>query len=341
LRCLQLFVLKWNRLDAYGVHRSVHPVLVERRCMASAGTSSDSQSEAMSSMMMPMLFLMLMMVVLMLNPGLRVALADGAGYVLVPLLPFHSLYFVPTVFIVGSSIMVVNTIIRAFFMDPMTQAHFSHRQRQIGKKLREAQMARDTARADKMQKLQMELMPEQMAMQSAMMRPMMFTMVFIIAIFSWMASEVETFRVAFVSLPWAPMWSFNDRVMWIFPAWIATYITMSAPLGRIIDRHIKLFRYRTHPLVVAGDPIPEPLLHLLEEEKAKTSDDVRIRRAQRRRAGPRKTGPQTAATAQRKGGNVHSTPPKSGTTCPSCDSDMVLRTPKGRLRCEVCRNEWR
>ena len=74
----------------------------------------------MSSMMMPMLFLMLMMVVLMLNPGLRILLADGAGYAIEPLLPFHTAYFVPTVFIVGSSIMVVNTIIRALFrsVDP-------------------------------------------------------------------------------------------------------------------------------------------------------------------------------------------------------------------------------
>ena len=292
-------------------------------------------------MMMPMLFLMLMMVVLMLNPSLRILLADGAGYAIEPMLPFHTAYFVPTVFIVGSSIMIVNTIIRAFFTDPLSQAHISHRQKQIGKQLREAQMARDTARTEKMQKMQMSMQPEQMAMQAAMMRPMMFTMVFIIAIFSWMASEVESFRVAFVSLPWAPRWSFNERIMWIFPAWIATYITMSAPLGRIIDRHIKIRRYRSHPLVLSGDPIPEPLIHLLGEQKVKTSDDSRTRRAQRRRNGPRKTGGQAMAPSQKKRGNIPVAPPKSGTVCPSCNSDMVTRTPKGRLRCDMCRNEWR
>lgn len=291
--------------------------------------------------MMPMLFLMLMMVVLMLNPSLRILLADGAGYAIEPMLPFHTAYFVPTVFIVGSSIMIVNTIIRAFFTDPLSQAHISHRQKQIGKQLREAQMARDTARTEKMQKMQMSMQPEQMAMQAAMMRPMMFTMVFIIAIFSWMASEVESFRVAFVSLPWAPRWSFNERIMWIFPAWIATYITMSAPLGRIIDRHIKIRRYRSHPLVLSGDPIPEPLIHLLGEQKVKTSDDSRTRRAQRRRNGPRKTGGQAMAPSQKKRGNIPVAPPKSGTVCPSCNSDMVTRTPKGRLRCDMCRNEWR
>ena len=308
--------------------------------MTSVG-GGDPQAESMSSMMMPMLFLMLMMVVLMLNPSLRILLADGAGYAIEPMLPFHTAYFVPTVFIVGSSIMIVNTIIRAFFTDPLSQAHISHRQKQIGKQLREAQMARDTARTEKMQKMQMSMQPEQMAMQAAMMRPMMFTMVFIIAIFSWMASEVESFRVAFVSLPWAPRWSFNERIMWIFPAWIATYITMSAPLGRIIDRHIKIRRYRSHPLVLSGDPIPEPLIHLLGEQKVKTSDDSRTRRAQRRRNGPRKTGGQAMAPPQKKRGNIPVAPPKSGTVCPSCNSDMVTRTPKGRLRCDMCRNEWR
>ena len=203
--------------------------------MAPAESGGDAQADAMASMMFPMLLLLGMMVMLMFYPGLRVGLSDSAGSVLEPMLPFHQTYFVPTVFIVGSSIMVVNTIIRSFFMDPLQQAHFSHRSRQIGKQLREARMARDTAMADKMQTIQLEMMPEQMKMQSSMMKPMVFTMVFIIAIFSWMAGSVESFRVGFVSLPWDPMWSFNARVLWIFPAWIATYIAMSAPLGRILD----------------------------------------------------------------------------------------------------------
>ena len=231
--------------------------------MASAQAGGDAHADAMSSMMLPMLFLLGMMVLLMVNPGIRITLSGGAGSIIEPMLPFHQEYFVPTVFIIGSSIMVVNTVIRSFFMDPLQQAHFSHRSRQIGKQLREARMARDTARADKMQTMQMEMMPEQMQMQSSMMKPMMFTMVFIIAIFSWMAESVEAFKVGFVSLPWKPMWSFNARIMWIFPAWIATYIAMSAPLGRIIDRHIKLIRFSRHPLVLSGDTIPEPLIHML------------------------------------------------------------------------------
>ncbi len=232
--------------------------------------------------------------------------------------------------------MIVNTVIRGFFMDPMTQVHIGHRNKQISKQLREAQVERDTARADKMRRLQMELMPDQMAMQSSMMKPMMFTIIFIIGIFSWMAESAAGFRVGYVSLPWQPMWGMMDTICWIFPAWVITYIAMSAPLGRIIDRHIKIIRFGRHPLVLEGTPIPEPLLHLLKDEEKKSS--ATTRRSQRRsRDGPRKKG----NTESRRGGNLHSAPPQIGTTCPDCSSTMVNRTSSGRLRCNVCRNEWR
>lgn len=295
----------------------------------------------MTSMMLPMIVMILVMFLMYYIPGLRMLLADSAGLAIEPVLPFHEQYFVPTVFIVGASIMAVNTVIRAYFIDPIKQAHFSHRQRQVSRQIREAQMARDTARVEKMQKLQMEMMPEQLANQSAMMRPMMFTIVFIIAIFSWIQSEVETFRVSFVSLPWVPMWSFNERILWIFPAWIATYITMSAPLSRIIDRHLKILRFRSHPVILAADPLPEPLLHLIKEDKpTSNSRERRSRMAQRRRDGPRKRG-QTTESEKPKGGNIHTSAPKAGTICPACSTDMVSRSEKGRLRCEVCRHEWR
>ncbi|MCH1592001.1 MAG: EMC3/TMCO1 family protein, partial [Candidatus Thalassarchaeaceae archaeon] len=251
-------------------------------------------------------------------------------------------YFVPTVSVVGSSIMVVNTIIRSFFVDSLKQAHNAHRGKQIGKQLREARAERDTSRMNKMQELQLALGPENMATQAEMFRPMMFTIVFIIAIFSWMSASIETFRVSYVSLPWAPTWSFSERIFWIIPAWIASYITMSAPLGRIVDRHIKIIRYRRHPLVLAAEPIPEPLLFMLDEPKRKSSSSAsRTRQSQRRRSGPRKTGMKKDDADKIRGGNTQVAPPKKGSTCPSCDSDSITRTSYGKLRCDVCRNEWR
>ena len=152
--------------------------------MAEATNPADAQMQALSAMMGPMLVMMVVMLALMLFPPLRIGLSFSAGSIIEPALPFHSQYFVPTVFVVGSSIMVVNTIIRSFFVDSMKQAHNAHRGKQIGKQLREARMERDTSRINKMQELQMALGPENMATQAEMFRPMMFTIVFIIAIFS-------------------------------------------------------------------------------------------------------------------------------------------------------------
>lgn len=307
--------------------------------MAAQAGPTDAQNQAMAGMMMPMLVMMGLMFAMYLIPGLRPGLASVASTVIEPAIPFYDTWFIPTVAIVGSSIMVINTVIRGFFMDPITQIHLNHRNKQIRKQLQDAQLERDTARADRMRRLQMEMMPDTMAMQSDMMKPMMFTIVFIIAIFSWMEQSALHFRVDYVSLPWAPMWGMMDRVMWIFPAWIVTYIALGAPLGRIIDRHIKIIRMGRHPLILSGDPIPEPLLHLLQDEKKKTS--ATTRRGQRRsRDGPRKRAAQQESESKR-GGNVHAAPPKEGTSCPDCASTMVNRTSSGRLRCTVCRNEWR
>nr|AIF08689.1 hypothetical protein [uncultured marine group II/III euryarchaeote KM3_31_G10] len=198
---------------------------------------------------------------------------------------------------------------------------------------------RDKVRMDKIAKIQQRLMPEQMKLQNAMMRPMMFTFIFIIAIFSWMNVSVEQFRVDYVSLPWETEWNLMTDKVLFFPAWIATYICLSAPLGRIVDRHLKLMRYRNHPVVTAGESLQEPLLALLKDDKTKSKSSGAGGR-RRSRDGPRKKkGIAEAATELAT--KIVGAPPKEGTSCPECDADSVERAPDGRLRCIICRHNWR
>ena len=293
----------------------------------------------LGQMFMPIILLIGMSFILM-SDGLRGSMAGIAGGVLEPALPFHDIYFVPTVLIVGSSIMFVNTVFRSLFMDPMMQAHLNHRNKQLRKLMNEARMSRDHVRLEKVQKMQMHLMPETTKLQMSMMKPMMFTMIFVIAIFSWMYVMVEGFRVDHVSLPWAPQWEFNGRIL-LFPAWIIAYITLSAPLGRIVDRHIKLFRYRSHPLVTSGEKLEEPLLVLLKEKKTKKQRSRKTQRSQRRNRG-KKDEEDVAATSTKSTQNVQRFARiLEGVACPSCGGDVVIRTDTGRNRCHVCLNEWR
>ncbi len=292
----------------------------------------------LGQLFMPIILLIGMSFIL-LNDALRITMAGVAGSVLEPTIPFHDRYFVPTVLIVGSSIMIVNTVFRSLFMDPMKQAHLGHRSKQLRKLMSEARLSRDTARLEKIQKMQMYLMPETTKLQMSMMKPMMFTMIFIIGIFSWMYVMVEGFRVDHVSLPWQPQWSFNGRIL-LFPAWIAAYITLSAPLGRIVDRHIKLMRYRSHPLVLSGEKLEEPLLALLKEKKDKKKGSRRTQRSQRRNRGSSTDsedyeGPEKAIITHARSRTLE------GILCPSCGGDSVIRTDSGRNRCQVCLEEWR
>lgn len=290
----------------------------------------------LGQMLMPIMLLIGMSFIL-LNEGLRESMAVLAGGVLEPALPFHDQYFVPTVLIVGSSIMVVNTVFRSLFMDPLAQAHLNHRNKQLRKLMNEARLARDHVRLEKVQKMQMHLMPETTKLQMSMMKPMMFTMIFIIGIFSWMYLMVEEFRVGHVSLPWAPQWAFEGRII-IFPAWIGAYITLSAPLGRVVDRHIRLFRYRNHPLVLSGETLDEPLLVLLKEKKTKKQTSRRTQHSQRRMRGKEPESMALTPAAERAQGRAHRV---EGARCPSCDGVEITRTSSGRNRCDVCFEEWR
>ena len=195
--------------------------------------------------------------------------------ILSPVLPEEK-YFILTVLILGSASMLVNTVLRNMFMDPIAQAHLQHRQREVRQIMNEARMNRDSSLQDKAMTLQQQMMPEQMDLQTGMMKPMMFTMVFIIGIFAWLTTSVENFRVDYVSLPLTPEWNLLDDRFLFFPAWICAYICMSAPLGRVVDRHMKLIRYKSHPLVLDGGRISEPLLHLVQTKSLRRKRRIEL-----------------------------------------------------------------
>lgn len=288
--------------------------------------------------MLMMLGIMVMMTLLIMNPDIRNSLGDIADPVLSPILPEEA-YFVFTVLILGSFSMTMNTVLRNFFTDPMAQAHIGHRQGQVRKMLNDARMSRDPILQEKATTLQQQMMPEQLKVQMGAMKPMMFTMIFIIAIFAWLTMAVENFRVDYVSLPWASEWNLLEDKFLFFPAWICAYICMSAPLGRVIDRHIKLFRYRKHPLVTAGETLKEPLLHLVVTSTNSRDNDTRRRqqRGQRNNQGARKKAKHSAKedTDEKVSNNE-----TYSNECPECGLTMVTRLGARSRRCDVCRHEW-
>jgi len=295
--------------------------------------------------MMMMLMIMVLMTLLIMNPGVRGTLGGIADPVLSPVLPEET-YFIITVLMLGSFSMLMNTILRSFFQDPIAQAHIGHRQGQVRRMMNDARMSRDPILQEKATLLQQQMMPEQLKIQMGAMKPMMFTMVIIIGLFSWLTTAVESFRVDYVSLPWASEWNLLSDKFLFFPAWICAYICMSAPLGRIVDRHIKLFRYRTHPLVVAGDKLKEPLLHLVAGQE-KTVNENAKRRRQRSRSKSNKSKNGNKKNASKSvDASTDSTDSKTtyssaeGLECPKCGCDIITKSGPRDKKCTVCRHKW-
>ena len=294
-----------------------------------------------------MLGVMVVMTLLIMNPGIRSTLGDVADPVLSPILPEEA-YFVLTVLILGSFSMTMNTVLRNFFTDPMAQAHIGHRQGQVRKMMNDARVSRDPILQEKATTLQQQMMPEQLKVQMGAMKPMMFTMVFIIGIFAWLTSAVEDFRVDYVSLPWVSEWNLLDDKFLFFPAWICAYICMSAPLGRIIDRHIKLFRYRKHPLVTAGETLKEPLLHLVVSSTSSADNDTKRRQQRNQRNNPSNRGKSkvwakdenTEKAAKDKNTEKAVKVESKSNECPECGLGMITKLGARSRRCDVCRHEW-
>ena len=119
---------------------------------------SDEPEVQMGQMLTPLLMLVVMSFFIFI-PSVRETLSVVAGTVVEPMIPFHSTLFVPTVLVLGSVIMFVNTIIRSFFMDPVKQAHFNHRNKQLRSMMNEARTERNTSRLDKITNILQRMMP--------------------------------------------------------------------------------------------------------------------------------------------------------------------------------------
>ena len=290
--------------------------------------------------MMMMLMVMVLMTLLIMNPGIRTTMGGIADPLLSPILPEES-FFIITVLILGTMSMLMNTVLRSFFLDPIEQAHIGHRQGQVRRMMNDARISRDPILQEKATVLQQQMMPEQLKVQMGAMKPMMFTMVIIIAVFSWLTTTVESFRVDYVSLPWASEWNLLTDKFLFFPAWICAYICMSAPFGRVVDRHIKLIRYRTHPVVSSGDKLKEPLLHLVANQDKAVDKNAKRRRQKSKSQTKKKTSNDTPKnTTSKKTDKTETYSGVEGLTCPKCGVDMISKAGPRKKKCDVCRHQW-
>ena len=97
--------------------------------------------------------------------------------------------------------MLMNTVLRSFFLDPIEQAHIGHRQGQVRRMMNDARLSRDPILQEKATVLQQQMMPEQLKIQNGCYETNDVHHDYHYSSFSWLTTTVETFRVDYVSLP--------------------------------------------------------------------------------------------------------------------------------------------
>ena len=108
-----------------GRRANVHAVHARRRNVSTPSAPGGPAPPAPpQGAMFTMLAMMLMMVLLVVNPSIRNTLGDIADPILSPVLP-EERFVIITLLILGSASMLVNTVLRNLFMDPIAQAHLS------------------------------------------------------------------------------------------------------------------------------------------------------------------------------------------------------------------------
>ncbi len=196
-----------------------------------------------SSPMMMMMFMLLMMLIL-LDPNIRRALGSALNPVLTPALGFNDNFPLITVFLAGLMSITFSTILRHFTTNWMELAKSQKIQSAFNKEMRDARLKNDAAKLKKLQEKQPEIMKMSLMVSSSQMRVMPITMIFVIPIFVWLSIFIYQLPLSTISVPWATKVSLTRGDVCFFPNWIVLYSLLSIPFSQVLQRILKLYKYR-------------------------------------------------------------------------------------------------
>jgi uncharacterized membrane protein (DUF106 family) len=196
-----------------------------------------------SSPLMIMMIMLLMMFIL-LDPNLRAVMGNALYPVFTPAIGLDFKFPLITIILAGLISITLSTIIRHFTTNWMELARIQKIQSTFNKELRDARLKNDNAKLKRLQERQPEIMRMSMKLSTSQMKVMPITFVIIIPIFTWLWMFMAELPVVTVSVPWAAKVSLIKGDVCFFPNWIILYSLLSIPFSQILQRVLKLYKFR-------------------------------------------------------------------------------------------------
>lgn len=222
--------------------------------MADGKAGGDAPRPKSGSLMTFVVFGVVLFV--MFNERLRQQLGHWVGIVMNPLIGFDGRYPVLTIMIAGVVMVLATTVLRHFTTDWLEQARFQAYMRSFTKELSSARKDNNTYKMKKLQDKQPEVLQKQQEVQAKQMKTMPFTMIIVIPLFAWLIEFLMGLDYWWYSAPWNPQVDMF-RVAFLFPNYILLYMTLSIPLGALVQKAMKYASWkerwqRRHPEVHEG-----------------------------------------------------------------------------------------
>lgn len=205
----------------------------EKPAPPSAGTSP----------MMIMMFMLLMMF-LLLDPRIRMAMGAALNPVLTPAIGLGFNFPLITLFLAGFITATFSTVLRHFTTDWMELARIQKMQSAFNKEMRDARLSNNAPKLKKLQEKQPEILKMSMKLSSSQMKLMPITMIVIIPVFTWLYLFMSKLSVRTISVPWAAKVSLVAGDVCFFPNWIILYSLLSIPFSQVLQRVLKLYKFR-------------------------------------------------------------------------------------------------
>lgn len=192
---------------------------------------------------LPMVMIFLVVFLIMFNRELRVALGEGIGELLYPIIGFDYSYPIWTIFLAGIIMVTITTCIRHYFIDWVKVTRAQKLMSAFQKELREATLSRNAVKKKRLEELQPEIMQHQTTLMSSQFKPMAFTMIVAIPIFMSLYVFIGDLSYPRISLPWKDGWSLDDKFTFL-PHWILLYSLLSIPFGQSVQKILKYFSFK-------------------------------------------------------------------------------------------------
>jgi len=202
---------------------------------------SDTKPPSQDTGSFMMLFSLMFLLFIMFNPELRLLLGDVVGIVFFPLIGFNNEWPVLSLMFAGLIMTFLSIVLRHKHTDWISMAKSQKMMKALGQARKEATLAGDQKRMEKLLVEQKKRGQEQMIQSSMQMKSTMSSFVFIIAIFTWVAIFIGSLENKTFSIPWATnvYLTRGGPVLKLAPAWIFIYSLVSIPLGQVIQKVLK------------------------------------------------------------------------------------------------------